>query len=182
MRSEGASSYITDSCCIWLRREEASWLYLLTHNVWCVGAEGTGVSTPCCSSWFQCHSCTGTNLGRGWAWGFQSLGFTLVWSSWSCSDLPAVPHETRELLWLGLPDCCFRLNSFIYLCLSFFLGVCWNIFAGGKPELEKLEHLGWNHPAPVLSSACRPYYLQNPYPKNNLNGNKNQKSGQLLHL
>lgn len=51
---------------------------LLTHNVWCVGAEGTGVSIPCCSSWFQCHSCTGTNLGRGWTLGFWSLCITLV--------------------------------------------------------------------------------------------------------
>lgn len=83
---------------------------LLTHNVWCVGAEGTGVALPCCSSWFQCHSCACTNLGRRWTRGFRSLCFPLVWSSWSCSDLPAVPYETRELLWLQLPDCCFRLN------------------------------------------------------------------------
>lgn len=28
---------------------------LLTQNDWCVGAGGTGVAIPCCSSWFQCH-------------------------------------------------------------------------------------------------------------------------------
>lgn len=146
---------------------------LLTHNDWCVGEEGAGVAIPCCSSWFQCHSCTGTNLGRGWTRVFWSLCFTMVWSFWSCSDLPALLYETRELL--GLPDSCFRLNSFICLCLRFFLGVCRNIFAGGKHELEKLEHLGWNHPVPGLSSACRPHYLQNPYPKTNLNGNESKE-------
>lgn len=66
--------------------------------------------------------------------------------------------------------------------LELFLGVCMNVFADGKPELEKLKHLGCNHPVAGLSSACRPRYLQNLPPKTNLNGNKSQKSGQLLHL
>lgn len=49
------------------------------------------------------------------------------------------------------------------------------VFADGKPRLEKLEHLGCNHPVPGLSSACRPRSLQNPYPKTHLNGNKSKE-------
>lgn len=66
--------------------------------------------------------------------------------------------------------------------LEFFLGVCTNVFADGKPELEKWNHLGCNYPVSGWSSACRPHCLQNLCLKTSLNGNKGQKSRQLLHL
>lgn len=54
---------------------------LLTHNVWCVGAEGTGVASPCCSSWFHVTPAVAQTLAEGEQGGFSH--FALLWC-----DLP----------------------------------------------------------------------------------------------